>query len=178
MKGGESMEEGIEEGCWWREQGSKDRWRAVLGRGFEWMKPPRRNLSRLVARDKEPSSTTTIATWRIPEGKFTLIKTVPVMSGVFSCVARARNSLGLHSRRTESATFIDSCAAMRVSKQYRVTITGMKHQRYLCPFNGVWKIISTIRPFLWTKGHFRIGKVERRRFGNLKNFYFAILKFL
>lgn len=41
-------------------------------------------------------TSTTIPTWRIPEGKFTLIKTVPVMSGAFSCVARARNSFGLH----------------------------------------------------------------------------------
>ena len=64
------------------------------------MKPLRRNLSRLVPRDKEPSSSsstsssTTMVTSKIPEGKFTLIKTVPVTSGAFSCVAR--NSFGLH----------------------------------------------------------------------------------
>lgn len=48
-------------------------------------------------RDKETMATATAATTPgIPGGKFTLIKTVPVMSGAFSCMLSTQNSFGLH----------------------------------------------------------------------------------
>lgn len=77
----------------WREETCKDRWRAVVGRGFGWMKPLRKNLLSSCTRDKEPSSSSssTTTTLRIPEGKFTLIKTVPVTVG----------GLFMHASRTE-----------------------------------------------------------------------------
>lgn len=78
-------ESGIHEGYWWREwELPRTDEARVVGRGFGWMKPLRRNLSSSTW-DKEAASrttsVTTTTTLRIPEGKFTLIKTVPATSG-------------------------------------------------------------------------------------------------